>query len=86
MSYLIGYVKATYDQLVEKYGEPEEGDGYKVSLEWSLPGNMFIYDWKSTNLYEDYLPPPDALRTGVHTWNVGGVRGQSIPGMTTKGV
>jgi len=41
-----------------------EFDNYKISKNWtcSYKDNVFtIYDWKMTNLYDDYLPSPDDL-------------------------
>ena len=52
MSSLVGYVTATYDQLVEAFGEPTYSDwsgDYKVSTEWDLMLDLVevrIYDWK----------------------------------------
>lgn len=49
----VGYVNATYNQLVNLLGEPtfpeESGDG-KVQVEWvvQFEGKLFtIYDWKT---------------------------------------
>jgi hypothetical protein len=30
---LQGYVSTTYDKIVAKYGQPTEGDGYKIDVE-----------------------------------------------------
>jgi hypothetical protein len=53
MTSLQGYVKATYDQLVEVFGEPDylepSADG-KVDTEWywvdEQYGPVTVYDWK----------------------------------------
>jgi hypothetical protein len=66
---LQGYVKADFNELVETFGEPLEGDGYKTQAEWvllfSLPDGdeviATIYDWKKDcSIYE------------VEEWNIGG--------------
>ena len=52
-----GYIKATYNQLVEAFGKPVYTDstGYKVTCEWklkivvdgyALPVEFTVYDWK----------------------------------------
>ena len=76
-SSLVGYVKATYEELIEAFGEPTykepSGDG-KVSTEWKLefelPDGQYvvatIYDWK---MYDGGT----ACRSGEKfEWHVGG--------------
>lgn len=76
-SFLIGYVEATYEELIKAFGEPTykepSGDG-KVSTEWKLEfahqdGKyviVTIYDWK---MYDNGT----ACRSGEKfKWNVGG--------------
>ena len=71
-----GSIESSYDNLVKLFGEPMEGDDYKVSMEWSAIDNngniVSIYDWKSTNLYDDELPDPSHLK-GLESfsWNIG---------------
>lgn len=69
-TYLQGYVEATYEELIETFGEPERGDGDKTQVEWALDIHdvyddrvytVTIYDWKTG------LPPEEVKR-----WNVGG--------------
>lgn len=61
-----------FKTLVEKLGEPEEGDGYKTAAEWSLELNdgtiITIYDWKQSKLYypEDGLDVED-----IKEWHIG---------------
>jgi hypothetical protein len=61
---LQGYMEATYDQLVEVFGEPE-GGGDKTTVEWCLAfedGTVAtIYDWK------EYQTP-----MGRYNWHIGG--------------
>ena len=56
-THLIAYVTMIPSELVKRFGEPKESDGYKVSGEYvftSDHGRVFtLYDWKSTNLYDD---------------------------------
>jgi hypothetical protein len=80
-SSLVGYVEATYEELIEVFGEPTykepSGDG-KVTTEWNLEFETTdntkpyvvgtIYDWK---MHDDGA----ACRSGdVFKWNVGGFK------------
>lgn len=69
----VGAVVARESELRALLGEPGEGDGYKVSLEWR--GRVFedgkadaggipftIHDWKETSLYDEDLLTPAHLR------------------------
>jgi len=68
-----GYVTATYDELVKRFGEPTFLNGDKTTVEWSLQFQIkdidgdtdyvtaTIYDWKSTSTPE-----------GEYRWNIGG--------------
>jgi hypothetical protein len=64
MTSLQGYMRATYNQLVSRFGEPD-GGGDKTTVEWVLKfedGTVAtIYDWKecSTPMYE-------------YDWHIGG--------------
>ena len=65
---LVGYVTASYSELVEKFGEPDFGPnagGDKVTCEWALEfedGTVaIIYDWKQ---YETPM--------GAYRWHIGG--------------
>lgn len=66
---LQGKVSADYFELVDTFGQPMEGDGYKTQVEWvllfTLPDGeqivATIYDWKK-----------DELPEFVTDWNVGG--------------
>jgi len=62
---LIGYVKTTYDKIVEKLGEPEY-DWDKSSAHWTLEDKRTgvvatLYDWKT------YSTP-----FGEYDWHIGG--------------
>jgi len=61
---LVGYVKATYEELVEAFGEPDY-DMDKSTAHWSIqaPNGTVatVYD------YKNYSIP-----TGEYAWHVGG--------------
>ena len=63
-THLQGYIRATYAELVERFGEPE-GGGDKTTVEWCLAfedGTIAtIYDWK------EYETPMYA-----YDWHIGG--------------
>ena len=79
-SCLKGHITASYDALVEAFGEPnilnaEEGD--KVWNEWGIRFSegdddiyATIYDWKEIG--------PSSSRTGEYRWHVGGKSLQSL--------
>lgn len=78
-----GFITVPFARLVEVFGEPEESDGYKVSAEWVITfedGTVAtVYDWKATNLYEDYLPSPKTLRgMNYDQWHVGGFDSRAV--------
>lgn len=68
MTFLIGEIEATYDEVVAVFGEPHvEGSGDdKIQVEWKFAfndtGDIFtIYDWKENDKPED-----------VTNWHIGG--------------
>ena len=77
-THLQGHITAVYKDLEEILGQPEEGDEYKVSGEWTLTdsdGNVVtLYDWKSTELYDDSLPSVLQFRRNPdeQEFNIGG--------------
>ena len=70
---LMGYVNASYDRLIEVFGEPTydepSGDG-KVDVEWNLEfrdGTVAtIYNWK------DYDGGLRCKSDEAYTWHIGG--------------
>lgn len=61
---LQGYITCSYDTLVEVFGEPMEGDGYKTQAEWAGKSGdtvFTIYDWKEEQDIYD-----------VTDWHIGG--------------
>ena len=71
---LQGYITATYDQLVARFGQPD-GGGDKTTVEWVLAfadGTIAtIYDWK------EYETP-----MGLYRWHIGGVNKTAVTRVT----
>jgi len=79
-SSLRGHIHATYDELVEVFGEPnilnaEEGD--KVFNEWGIrfedgDDDVYttIYDWKELDAYDSHI--------GNYRWHIGGKEYRSV--------
>ena len=64
MTSLQGYITCSYDTLVEVFGEPSNGDGYKTQAEWTGKSGdtvFTIYDWKEDQSIYD-----------VTDWHIGG--------------
>lgn len=66
----------SYSVLRELFGEPTNGDDYKISTEWILTDQngevVTIYDWKETNLYDqDQLSVEDFRAKKISCWHVG---------------
>jgi hypothetical protein len=65
-------VETTYQNLVDIFGEPQKGDGYKTEAQWRvlLPKDkiLTIYNYKNSQCYSDKYPPV----TEVKEWHVGG--------------
>jgi len=63
-----GALNISYSQLVDVFGEPENGNGDKTQKEWTIEfedGKIAtIYDWKWCYDGVDY--------TEVPTWHIGG--------------
>lgn len=59
----IGEIQLPPKRLVDVFGMPGEGDGYKVSglfVFSDTAGNIYtVYDWKATSLYDDGMEPGD---------------------------
>jgi hypothetical protein len=68
---LQGHIVTTYADLVEKFGAPSEGDGYKTTAKWALEfedGTVAtIYDWK-------YGTTP----MNKTEWNIGGKTSDAV--------
>jgi len=75
---LVGYITCNYEHIVKVFGEPSEGDGYKVDAEWDIKWNdgtvSTIYNWKNGNNYNE-----DGTRTeSIVEWNVGGKESKAL--------
>lgn len=71
---LVGKITASYENLIETFGEPMEGDGYKTDAEWEIEfedGSVAtIYNWKNGKNYCGH----SGLKTvNIRNWNIGGV-------------
>ena len=68
-----GEVDCPYARLLSVFGEPENGDGYKIQAEWTIAtpaGIATIYDWKQGDCYhgEGNGTPVEQ----VTQWSIGG--------------
>lgn len=70
---LLGYVYAPYCKLVERLGQPQDGDGCKVDAEWIVEfnGELFatIYNWKDG---KNYLDDEGLSVDAIRVWHIGG--------------
>lgn len=75
---LCGQLKGiTYDELVERFGDPLEGDECKIDAEWNLEFEdedgeavvATIYNWKSGKAY---LGDEGLELSEMREWNIGG--------------
>ena len=70
---LQGYITVPYQKLIETFGKPEEGDGYKVDAEWVIEfedGTIAtIYNWKNG---KNYCGSSGLPVSRIEEWNVGG--------------
>lgn len=74
---LQGFIESDYATLVQLFGDPDPGDGYKTQVDWAFElydenfGNVIvtIYDWKQG---EGYVGPGGKRPEEITVWNVGG--------------
>jgi hypothetical protein len=68
----LGIVKASYKEMVEAFGKPEKGDGYKTEAEWHVKLDTLcevtIYNYKNSKSYDSKNPPIKSVRE----WSVNG--------------
>jgi len=73
MTSLCGYVHTGYDRLVDKFGKPTDGDGYKTDAEWNIlfeDGKVAtIYNWKNG---ENYCGVEGLETSMITEWHIGG--------------
>lgn len=85
MTSLMGYVTATYDELVEALGEPDymgPGGDDKVETEWEWYddeyGKITIYDWKC-------FDNGNTSRSGQpYRWHIGGTSSMAVIAVTER--
>ncbi len=72
-SHLQGHITCPFSLLVTLFGEPEDGDGYKVDAHWSIEFDdgviATLYNWKNGINYCGGLAPQVEQIT---QWNIGG--------------
>lgn len=70
---LMGYVDTTYDMLVKTFGEPTEGDGFKIDAEWQIQFAdgviATVYNWKNGR---NYCGDAGIDVRDITHWHVGG--------------
>jgi hypothetical protein len=82
-SYLLGKVRASYDQLVELFGEPNGCGDDKVHNSWDTEFQIYtktgevedtvyanLYDWKEVNA--------EFAKGGEYYWHIGGVDKRAV--------
>jgi len=83
-THLQGEVGATYDELIEMFGEPTESDGYKVDAEWEIefknpnsdtPVIATIYNWKNG---KNYLGCEGTNVENITNWHIGGFNQDAV--------
>jgi hypothetical protein len=74
----LGTVAATYKDLVDTFGKPKAGDGYKTEAEWDvelIPGCFVqIYNYKNSRSYDSKNPTIKRVRE----WSVNGTDSDAI--------
>lgn len=70
---LQGEVDISYNDLIKLFGQPHEGDGYKVDAEWIIEtpfGVATIYNYKTG---KNYLGPDEGADVkDIRDWHIGG--------------
>ncbi len=65
-------IEASYQDLVEVWGEPSKGDGYKTEAEWVIrPAGksvITVYNYKNSRAYDYKYPEIKDVRE----WHIGG--------------
>lgn len=75
---LQGFIESDYATLIQLFGDPDSGDGYKTQAEWAVEVyddnfgtvTVTVYDWKQGDAY---LGPGNGRSPeDIVVWNVGG--------------
>jgi hypothetical protein len=87
-TFLRGYIKASYEQLVKTFGEPHDpdGDNYKTDVEWAFEfadGTVAtLYNWKNG---KNYLGEAEGLELNdIYEWHVGGFSDKAVAKLLEK--
>lgn len=82
-SCLQGHIDISYHQLVDAFGKPTDGDGYKIDAEWVIKFEdgvvATIYNWK--NGY-NYLGDEGLPVQMIDTWHIGGFSQDAVSHVT----
>ena len=77
-THLQGHISATYDALVERFGEPaydsvKDGLSDKIYTEWTLEFENEEGDWIVATIYDWKEDSPYTSRSGApYNWHIGG--------------
>ena len=86
-TFLQGYIKATYEQLLKTFGEPHDpnGDTYKTDVEWAFEfadGTVAtLYNWKNG---KNYLGAEGLELNDIYEWHVGGFSEKAVAKLLEK--
>jgi len=86
-TFLQGYIKATYEQLLKTFGEPHDpnGDNYKTDVEWAFEfadGTIAtLYNWKNG---KNYLGAEGLELNDIYEWHVGGFSEKAVAKLLEK--
>ena len=77
---LQGYINISYSDMVELFGEPTDGDGYKVDVEWVMyfdDSPVTIYNYKDGPNYNgdqvfEYDDCYPNIEDKDRDWHIGG--------------
>ena len=78
---LQGYIKASYEQLLQTFGAPNSTlcDNYKTDVEWAFKfadGTVAtLYNWKNG---KNYLGDEGLELNDIYEWNVGGFNDKAV--------
>ena len=78
---LQGYIKASYEQLLNAFGAPNSTlcDNYKTDVEWAFKfadGTVAtLYNWKNG---KNYLGDEGLELNDIYEWNVGGFNDKAV--------
>ena len=77
-SHMLGYIRTSYDQLVELFGEPNGGECDKTHNSWDIEFNIYdkkgrVEDTVYCNLYDWKEVDHTISQRGKYDWHIGGV-------------